>query len=487
MPHDQGTDKLSQAFSAVRDRAAPLLMMGAIVVAYFAYIGRFGVNVPFWDEWELVAVFQKFYRGKLGILDLITVRHNEHLMCVPFALMLVQSVITGFNSKSFLFTSAALQVAALILVIRVVWPMLPAGRNRLWFVLPIVVLMFSLSPQKNILWGFQTAWYLITFFLICSLVLLDKALGETATARQVGEVLIAAGLACLASFSSFHGLFVWVAGLAFILFKKNLRLKEMVRDVAVRAWVIPGLVTLVLFLVIYLNAPHGRSLFRVGILNHPGLPAYISVVSLGSVMGDVSDRVAFFSGVFLLLLLGGAAWKVACSPRRSAYAFPLALIVFGAIFVASMSLGRSSLGAAAGREARYTTYTLLALVGMYLIYFHNDENQSKRGLLFVGRSLFMTYVAVLAVASTYFGLVRGQQWKIEQAIGAMILREYQSAPDFQLERMLYGNATFVRRNADFLRTHSLSVFAARGIYGCARGADIRGASAVVCLRDGAPS
>lgn len=72
----------------------------------------------------------------------------------------------------------------------------------------------------------------------------------------------------------------------------------------------------------------------------------------------------------------------------------------------------------------------------------------------------MTFVVVIAVISTYSGLVRGYQWKTEQGIAAMILRDYQHVPDFQLERMLYGNAAFVRRNADFLRTHSLSVFAA---------------------------
>jgi hypothetical protein len=50
----------------------PFILLAAICVSYFAYVWMYGVNVPYWDEWELAATFKLFFYGQLSLGNLIT-------------------------------------------------------------------------------------------------------------------------------------------------------------------------------------------------------------------------------------------------------------------------------------------------------------------------------------------------------------------------------------------------------------------------------
>jgi hypothetical protein len=75
--------------------------------------------------------------------------------------------------------------------------------------------------------------------------------------------------------------------------------------------------------------------------------------------------------------------------------------------------------------------------------------------------LLVAYVLLATTFAGYSGLIAGIDWRADQGIAAMILSKYEDASNFQLEHALYGSSDFVRTNAAFLKSHSLSVFRAR--------------------------
>ena len=62
-----------------RDLILALVFMAA-AAAYLGFISRFGVNVLFWDEWELVQRMRGFLSGDLSLFNLLGQRHTDHLV-----------------------------------------------------------------------------------------------------------------------------------------------------------------------------------------------------------------------------------------------------------------------------------------------------------------------------------------------------------------------------------------------------------------------
>ena len=56
--------------------------------SYLLYlIARWGVDLPFWDQWEFVPLLEKMAGADLQLQDL-TARHNEHRIFFPRLVML---------------------------------------------------------------------------------------------------------------------------------------------------------------------------------------------------------------------------------------------------------------------------------------------------------------------------------------------------------------------------------------------------------------
>ena len=82
--------------------------------------------------------------------------------------------------------------------------------SRLWLMLPIGFLVFSLRQVENMLWGWQLGFVLVAAEAVASLACLSLLNHPGRQAfKFVGAVLFATG----ATFSSAQGLLVWPVGL----------------------------------------------------------------------------------------------------------------------------------------------------------------------------------------------------------------------------------------------------------------------------------
>ena len=73
--------------------AAALAIPAGVVLAL---VLRHGVNVPFWDQWELVGLLAAASDGTLTWAEIFR-QHNEHRMVFPKIIMLALAALTGWN------------------------------------------------------------------------------------------------------------------------------------------------------------------------------------------------------------------------------------------------------------------------------------------------------------------------------------------------------------------------------------------------------
>ncbi len=123
----------------------------ALAAAAFYLVGRYGTNVPYWDEWDEVP----YVTGHEEVtLARIWSAHNEHRIPVPRAIYLALLSVSGGDYRAGMYASAALLSAlalGLVLVARRI-------RGRVAYedaVFPLLLLHWGHGP--NLLISFQIA------------------------------------------------------------------------------------------------------------------------------------------------------------------------------------------------------------------------------------------------------------------------------------------------------------------------------------------
>jgi hypothetical protein len=336
------------------------------VVAYIWMIHHFSVNTIYADQWSDVNLVSQSYSHKLTWSDLWA-QHAEHRMLFPNLIVLGLAYSTNLNTTLETYVAAVMLLAAIALII---WShQRRSHRAHWWYYVPVAALMLSFAQFQNSLWGFQLAWYLILLMFAITIALLDD--------RQLSWFVLAiAGLAAIVgSFSSLQGLIIWPVGLWLLFARRGPRAMML-------AWVIAAVATTAT----YLWGFNGReSPMKGGYLSpfeHPVQALKFVVVLLGEVVGQPIDHVGFAglgsSGAFvvgLAILLAVIVVLVRFGARRdnsTGRPIGMCLVLFGALFCLMITDGRLFEGGAfAGLinadQSRFTTYTLLIPVGIYLV------------------------------------------------------------------------------------------------------------------------
>ncbi len=97
------------------------------VLAYFAFVNRYAVNVLLFDQWSDVALVEKAFSGHLSLGDLWA-QHNENRILFPNLIVLALAYTTHLNIRTGQFISAVLLVGSIFLII---WTLTDAGHRAL--------------------------------------------------------------------------------------------------------------------------------------------------------------------------------------------------------------------------------------------------------------------------------------------------------------------------------------------------------------------
>ena len=306
------------------------------VAVYIWFLHHYSLNVVFADQWSDVNLIAASYHGHLTLAALWA-QHNENRILFPNLMMLAMSRLDAFNVSAEEYLSAVFLFTAVALIIAAHKRRTPAP----WIAYcPVVILMLSVVQAENILWGFQMAWYLVLVALAGVLYVLDRP--TLPVVSLVGAMI----LAVVGSYSSLQGLFIWIAGLLLLFYRRR-------PAPLMGAWVAAGVLTTVL----YLYKFNTNAVASYLTANHFPLSTSIRfyLESLGDVLGvplrsyGVGADLVTAVGCVILAVALFSLWS---GGRRrdpqSAAPVGMALTVFGLVFAFSTTYGRG-LGRAGGR------------------------------------------------------------------------------------------------------------------------------------------
>jgi hypothetical protein len=344
--------------------AAALIIL-ALVSTVFWFVHRYAVNMIYYDQWTDIRVIMHVRSGT-SVFGSIWAQHNENRILFPNLIVLALAYTTHFNIILEDYLSGVFWCLTALLLIAAHKRRSPSI-SWLWYC-PVAIVLLSLIPVGDALYGAQIGWFLVLLGLAGALNLLDRpVLTPLALAGAIA-------FAVVGSYSAIEGLFIWPAGLV-LLYLRRRPLAHVV------AWFVSGLVTGMVYFIDFDFAAAGGN--RSYVVGHPLVAIRFFVSSVGNVIGTFYPNSSPNTGNTGVLVLGALVLVIAVGALISGFRrdqpgggpVGASLICFGLIFIAFTTLGRSQLGLADAE--RYSIFTLMIWVGSYLVLIDPVSEWSK--------------------------------------------------------------------------------------------------------------
>jgi hypothetical protein len=439
------THPLWQAGLAAILTVLPLLALVAIV-------GRYHVDVFYWDQWELVPIVDKLYLGTLSFTDLWA-QHNEHRPFFPRLVLAYLARATGWNTMA----EVTLNMTMVTALLPVLWWATRSWRRRPDEALPpwtwpvVSLLLFSPTQWENWLWGWQFLAFVQVVSSVIGLALLTRP------SAGWGALASAAALGIVGTYSFGAGLLYWPVGLVAIL----------VRPHPARRWrTLMWMAIAAVAAGAYAQDFHGNPYMPTPISNFVRIRAfgkYLFFVAtfLGAPLAPHDWRLALLAGVAGLLLFGGLTWRsLRQGTLPTAELLPLVLGLSALATAAMIGLGRAGFGFEQALESRYITSSLWLWIAVVLslarftVAARSQPHISGR----LGSACTASVVAI-AASVVLVGWPHGRResaaWQQRLAPARAALIE---GTDFQMLERLYPMPEAVVERREMLKRWHLSVF-----------------------------
>ncbi len=431
-------------------RVAVFLGLALPVFLSFNYVYRFTVDAPFWDQWELVIQLERMMSGQLSLSDLFS-QHNEHRIFFPRILMLLAARVSGWDTRVEIYLGWLTLLATGAVLLSEHLKTFGRHWGALALFVPLAWLIFTLRQENNLLWGWQIQIFLCGLGLCAAMVLLDSS--DQHPWRLAGAVACAA----VATFSFASGLGVWPAGVLCLLWRLAL-----VRDPALRRrrlWLLAlwcGASAVAFFLYLYGYEKVAYHPSTTHFLSAPGKTIYFLLVVLGAPLSAEPDIAGAASkGLALVVLLLALAYAVRRGWLDAAKAsFAIPLLGFAGAAAVMITIGRVGFeGYSTGAASRYTTLTLLGIVGLYRGFLALHAPRLR--LAGLSALTLMLFLGVFVTLDAAYAI--GRHTRIVRREIRTHLKDYRTSTDDQL-RATYPRPEVVRERAAVLERLELSVF-----------------------------
>ncbi len=358
-----------------------VLLLMSPVLALSICITKYGVDAVYWDEWANINLFQDVAANGLSF-DKLYAQHNEHRMFFPRIFMLLSYSITGCSSKGQMYLSACMLAISYYFVVRQVlgrrWWIAMDWKDALFLALTGFCLM-STCQWENLLWGFQTAWFLIELSVIASLVFFSAYMENNSKKDWVFSVLFAT----IAVYSSLQGIAVWPMYLCIFLLFMFSKSKCKMRKTMILFSFIGVIETLFYFYGYTKIAAHEgfqavdiRQCFR------------FFLEQTGSMFCGSNQDVAKYLGAAVIALAVFLIIYLTIRQKVEAYVVPIGMIIFSAGTLMMISIGRSNLVL----SSRYLTFSVMLLTGEIIILYKEFMCQKQLAAAVLGMLLALGIV-----------------------------------------------------------------------------------------------
>ena len=325
-------------------------------------IWQYSVDVPQWDQWELVGLFEKFAKRTLSLSDLFA-QQNEYRQFFPNILFVVLGSLTRWDVRYEMVFSFLLACLISFNVFKLSTLTIAAGlRQRIWLFLAANLLIFSASQNENWLQGQQVIYFMPVACITTGILIVYSSRFNLSV-----KFLLCAALSVVSTFSSANGLLAWVV-LAPVLAWGSPRESSVPKRWLGFGWLIGFGLSLVLYFYDFKYSPGPfqqvevlPTLVRAGLflLSLLGAPFGVGKLALAAAIGMA--QLALFVWMVRRFLQSWSSPDV----RRSMLPW-LTLGVYSIVTAVLITFGRLRFGSPL--ETRYTTFTLyLGVAIVYLI------------------------------------------------------------------------------------------------------------------------
>jgi hypothetical protein len=362
-------------------------------------VAKYGVEVPFADQWELVPVLEKSYRGDLTLSDLWA-QHNEHRIFFPRLIMVGLARLTHWQIRCELALNIVLAAVLLaILVWQIKRTARALGASELDWALPITsLIVFSMSQFDNWLWGWQMQMLLSVLAVTGAIVLLASE------ALDFKKFIGAAVLGFVATHSFASGIAIWPVGLLLILTEPSSRAARIKRAAV---WSLLSTAAIASYLIGY-QKPAKHPAMTVAFTRPLEYLTYI-LKYLGSFCAQYGNAAALpdgalavVFGLVALAILAWAAWSLIWRAKAQARALHpyLAFCAFSILSALLTGIGRAGFGSEQAMESRYCTMTVPFWVSlMVFLVLLGRAKAAPKGQARLARWVMAIVIAFLVLCS----------------------------------------------------------------------------------------
>jgi hypothetical protein len=394
-------------------------------------VARYGVDVPWFDEWIWAPLVIKLRDGTLRAADLWA-QQNAHRSVFPSLAALGLARVHPWSARLEEFAGIAFLGVMLALLLGLLGRTLrPKSAGPLGFL--VALLACSLGQSQNVLWGFQLSWFLTLAAIVATIyalyVLRGSALG----------IACGAATAAIASYSLIFGFAAWLAG-AIVLAGRS-------RAAAARTslWLALALGAAAAFF--YRYAPPPAEPYASDAARAPLIVAGYLLTYLGGPLGIWSGvPLALAWGAAGLLAFGALAFRLARYERARPWLALGAVPIFAAVLAI---VGRATFGIDQALSSRYVSVSSLLWIALVALIALALERRA------VAFGALPARAAAIACALAFAGClvatnVRGwgdlRDTSELQAAGRATLLAFRHADDDRI-RLLCDDAVFFRAEA----------------------------------------
>ncbi|MEI0567389.1 hypothetical protein [Brachyspira pulli] len=325
------------------------------IITYIYYLIVGSINVPIYDDWELLVYYDKIKTSNMNIIELLSFlfsQHNEHRIFFPRLISIPILALTKWNVEIIMFISFFIYIIGCFIIVKYY---INNFKDR-YFIIILSIILFSLKQFNNITWAFQIAWFMIFTLSVLSFYFYYLYTKNNKNIYIIYTIIFG----FIASFSSAQGLIIW---LSFITLFILLILSKEINRIDKLSIVILILFGAICFILYFYNfkRPSGhQKLFSGNLINtfFAGISSSIS-----------NDNI--FLGVILFLLSIFIVIYLINRKKIFDNAFLLLLLILSYGFIASITISRAWLGPIG---SRYITFTNLLPISLFLLYLNNFYN-----------------------------------------------------------------------------------------------------------------
>lgn len=458
-----------------------IVIIYSVPVIYgFYYIENYAVDVPYWDQWNMIVVWTiNYYEGNLDLGRLIIGEQNDSRPVVPSLILLMASLFTNLNIKSMLYLGYIFYVVSIIFLIYFIKTDTDFDRITLLLLIPIYYYAFNPYYMGRFIQNMGSMQYpilILTALMSIYLLYLSK------NSYLYLLVSILAGILCTFSFAA--GLSIWFAGLVQLGIQKMNNKKS-----KIIVWITSAII---IFYIYYIqlgfktSGLHGTdaySSFLDALCRYP-INKFLCVMGvLGSEVIHQQD-IALYFGLILSFVIVALVYINRKSLELDRFSKWYGLLAFGTLTALEVALTRSGDDSSFGSadtiffipDLRHSLAIFLPIICIYILsilYIKNSvaektarnssnnsqtfwEKRRHQNLFLLG--IVFTLLSLGTILHVMPGIEAGESIHKAQSANQYYLHTYMIQPDENL-KSLYPSATFVRESAALLEKYNLSIFA----------------------------